>query len=433
MDYFIYLCTMRVLIVNTSEKTGGAAVAANRLMEALKNNGVKAKMLVREKETEQITVVGLPGHWHLQWHFLWERLTIYLYNHFRKDHLFEIDIANSGTDITSLPEFKEADVIHLNWINQGMLSLKDIRKIIKSGKAVVWTMHDIWPATGICHYTRGCVAYRNRCNHCQLLPNNGSDNDLSTKVFLQKKKMLDGKNVYFVTCSRWLENEAKKSNLLIGQQIHSIPNAIDTHVFQPIDKKIARQMAALPQDKRIVLFVSQRVTDKRKGMEYFMDAIRQLTEKDPVWRDHTAVAILGGHADELSQQLDLPVYPLGYVSDERRIVAIYNSADVFVLPSLEDNLPNTIMEAMACGIPCVGFRVGGIPEMIDHQQTGYVAVAGDAADLANGIRWVLDSPSYDALSHACVHKVATKYSQQSVAMRYIEVYNEALAFKHYKI
>lgn len=424
---------MRVLIVNTSEKTGGAAVAANRLMEALKNNGVKAKMLVREKETEQITVVGLPGSWRLQWHFLWERLVIFIYSHFRRDHLFEIDIANSGTDITSLPEFKEADVIHLNWINQGLLSLADIRKIIRSGKAVVWTMHDIWPATGICHYTRGCVAFHNTCCHCKLLPDNGSHRDLSTKVFEQKKRLLNDSNVFFVTCSKWLENEAKKSGLLVGQHIQNIPNAIDTRVFHPVDKKKARQIAGLPVDKHIILFVSQRVTDQRKGMDYFVSAVQQLTERHPECREQLAIAILGGHAEEVTQQLNLPVYPLGYVNEERRIVAIYNAADVFVLPSLEDNLPNTIMEAMACGVPCVGFKVGGIPEMIDHQKNGYVATFRDAADLANGIHWVLDSEQYDQLSSECVRKVTTSYSQQSVAMKYIEVYNEALAFKHYKI
>ena len=138
---------MRVLIVNTSEKTGGAAVAANRLMEALNNNGVKAKMLVRDKETSDITVVELPkGIWQ-RWNFLWERWCIFCHMHFSRKHLFEVDIANAGTDITRMREFKEADVIHLSWINQGMLSIKDIRKIIDSGKPVVWTMHDFWPAT----------------------------------------------------------------------------------------------------------------------------------------------------------------------------------------------------------------------------------------------------------------------------------------------
>ena len=147
----------------------------------------------------------------------------------------------------------------------------------------------------------------------------------------------------------------------------------------------------------------------------------------------TVIAILGGHSEQLADRLQLPVHALGYVSDERQIVNVYRAADVFVTPSLEDNLPNTIMESMACGVPCVGFRVGGIPEEIDHQKNGYVAQYRDAADLAKGIRWVLYEADYDSLSRSAVTKVAHHYSQQSVALRYTELYNEAIAQKHYKL
>ena len=151
------LLPMRVLIINTSERIGGAAIAASRLMESLKNNGIKAKMLVRDKQTDQISVVRLKSNWLQVWKFMWERIVIWSANRFRRYHLFDVDIANTGTDITSLPEFRQADVIHLHWINQGMLSLNDIRKILTSGKPVVWTMHDMWPCTGICHYARECT------------------------------------------------------------------------------------------------------------------------------------------------------------------------------------------------------------------------------------------------------------------------------------
>ena len=424
---------MKVLIVNTSERTGGAAVAANRLMKALNNSGVKAKMLVRDKSSSNLTVVGLPKSPMKTWHFLWERFVVFCHLHFTKQHLFEIDIANAGTDITQLREFQEADVIHLHWINQGMLSLKDIRKILRSGKPVVWTMHDIWPATAICHYTRGCGYFKTMCNQCQLLPGGGSKNDLSTSLWNQKQKILDEHHISFVACSKWLEGEAQKSALLKGQHICSIPNPIDPHIYQPQNKQESRKRLNLPHDKRIILFVSQRVTDSRKGMAYFTDAISHIAEQHPELREHTVIAILGGHSEDVAPQLALPVYPLGYVNDEKRIVDVYNAADVFVLPSLEDNLPNTIMEAMACGVPCVGFRVGGIPEMIDHQQNGYVARFRDAEDLATGISWVLNHADYAQLSHQAVHKVNISYSQRSVASKYIEVYNQAMAYKHYKI
>ena len=424
---------MRVLIVNTSEKTGGAAVAANRLMEALNNNGVKAKMLVGEKLTDQITVVPLSGKWTRKWHFMRERLAIFLKLHFRREHLFEIDIANSGSDITRLEEFREADVIHLNWINQGMLSLKSIRKILRSGKPVVWTMHDLWPATGICHYARTCSAFRTTCHNCPLLPLNGSADDLSHRVWERKRKLYHASNIHFVACSRWLEGQAKQSALLTGQRVSAIPNPIDTRVFRPADRSEARLKAGLPAAGRIVLFVSQKVTDGRKGMDYFVEAVNRLATEHPEIKADTAVAVLGGNSELVCSKLALKSYPLGYVTDERTIVSIYNSADVYVLPSLEDNLPNTIMEAMACGVPCVGFRVGGIPEMIEHRRTGYLANFKDAADLAEGMRWTLLEANRDELRQAALKKVVHSYSQQSVAARYIEVYNELIALKHYII
>lgn len=424
---------MRVLIVNTSERTGGAAVAANRLMDALNNNGVKAKMLVRDKVSDDITVVGLKGNLSKRFHFLWERWCVYCKLHFHREHLFEMDIANSGFDITKLPEFKEADVIHLAWINQGFLSLKSIRKILKSGKPVVWTMHDLWPAAGICHYSRGCMAFKGMCRNCRLLPGGGSSNDLSTKLFRRKQKLYKGSGIHFVTCSKWLGEQARQSALLTGLHLETIPNPIDVKLYQPKDKKEARLRSTLPEDKRIILFVSQRVTDKRKGMAYFVEALNKLVATHPEVKANTVVAILGGHSDELVPQLPLPAYSLGFVTNEREIIDIYNSADVFVLPSLEDNLPNTIMEAMACGVPSVGFKVGGIPEMIDHLKNGYVAKYQDSDDLANGIHWILDEADKEELKKQCVQKVMSNYSQRTVAMKYIEVYNQVLAFKHYKI
>lgn len=420
---------MRVLIINTSERAGGAAVASRRLKEALNNNGVKAKMLVARKETDDITVVELPGKWRQRFHFLWERWCVFWHLRFQRTHLFELDLANAGSDITSLPEFKEADVIQLEWINQGMLSLKSIRKILRSGKPVVWTMHDLWPATGICHVTLGCRAYIGGCRTCKYLPRHHEPEDLSTRVFSRKKALYHHSNIHFVACSKWLGAQARQSGLLAGLSVDSIPNPIDTRVYMKKDKRDARMRCSLPVDKRVILFVSQRVTLERKGIAYFAEAVGRLVAQRPSMRDDTVIAILGGHADEVADRLSLSSFPLGYVSDERQIVEVYNSADVFVMPSLDENLPNTIMEAMACGVPCVGFKVGGIPEMIDHGQNGYIAKYRDADDLAAGIRWVLDNADYGALSAAAVSKVRRAYSQQSVAMRYIEVYNQALAFK----
>ncbi len=425
---------MRVLIVNTSERTGGAAVAANRLMETLNNNGVKAKMLVRDKETEDLTVVKACGKLRGRMAFLWERWCIFCHLRFSKDHLFDIDTANAGIDITRLREFKEADVIHLHWINQGMLSLRGIRSILNSGKPVVWTMHDIWPATGICHISLGCRRFVSSCSNCFYLPGKGGPNDLSHKVWMRKRQLYKNpNNIYFVACSRWLEGEARRSPLLSGLNVTSIPNPIDPRVFFPGDKTEARRRLNLPDDKRLVCFISQRVTNVNKGISYLMEACDKLAADSPELSSGMEIVILGGHAEELAGNFKFPVCPLGYISDPKKIAMVYNAVDLFVLPSLSENLPNTIMEALACGVPCVGFNVGGIPEMIDHRKNGYVAEYKNADDLAEGIRWVLEEADPEELRRNALHKVSSNYAPQRVAMKYIEVYNQAMAYRNYKL
>lgn len=415
---------MRVLIINTSERIGGAAIAANRLMDALKNNGIKAKMLVRDKQTEQISVVGLKKSWWRVWQFIWERVIIWKANKFKKHNLFEVDIANTGTDITSLPEFKQADVIHLHWINQGMLALTDIRRIIDSGKPIVWTMHDMWPCTGICHHARQCDKYQQECKNCPYLLNGGSPKDLSNKVFLQKKDLYKNSSIVFVTCSQWLKGQAEKSALLDKHTVINIPNPININLFKPRNKQEARTRCNFPADKRIILFGAAKPTDKRKGVDYFIESCNLLVQKHPELKDQIGIAIYGKQSEQIVPLLPFETYDLKYISSEKELVNVYNAIDLYATPSLEENLPNTIMEAMACGVPCVGFNVGGIPEMIDHLHNGYVAEYKSAEDFANGIYWTLTEGEYDMLSEEASRKVTACYSEGTIAKKYIEVYNK---------
>lgn len=416
---------MRVLLINTSERIGGAAVAASRLMEALKNNGIKAKLLVRDKQTDQITVVSLRYDWRMVWKFVWERIVIWAANRFRRNNLFAVDIANTGTDITSLPEFQQADVIHLHWINQGMLSLKNIGKILASGKPVVWTMHDMWPCTGICHHARTCERYRQECRNCPFLYGNGGKKDLSNRTFRKKQKLYQGGHIHFVTCSRWLEEQARQSALLTGHTVTCIPNPINTNLFKPHNKQEARRKCRLPQNGRFVLFGSVKITDKRKGIDYLVESCKLLAKNHPELRTDLGVVVFGKESQQLANLLPFKVFPLDFVSNEHQLVDIYNAVDLFVTPSLEENLPNMIMEAMACGIPCVGFNVGGIPEMIDHLHNGYVAQYKSAEDFANGIYWTLTDPDYPSLAEQACRKAVSHYSENAIAKKYIDLYNKA--------
>ena len=415
---------MRVLIVNTSERIGGAAIAAGRLVEALKNNGIKAKMLVREKQTDRLSVIELKRNWWRVWQFIWERILIWKENRFKKHNLFAVDIANTGTDITVLPEFQAADIIHLHWINQGMLSLNDIRKILLSGKPVVWTMHDMWPCTGICHHARECDKYHQECHHCPYIYKGGGKKDLSNQVFKKKKEIYQSAPVTFVTCSRWLKERAGQSALLNGHTIVDIPNPISTGLFKPQNSLAARNKMELPTDKKLILFGSVKVTDKRKGIDYFVESCKLLAEMHPELKEELGVVVYGKNSEQLKPLIPFQVYALDYISNEKDLVNIYNAVDLYVTPSLEENLPTTIMEAMACGVPCVGFNVGGIPEMIDHLHNGYVAEYRSAEDLANGIFWTLSESEYQSLSEEACRKAVSNYSESIVAKKYIDIYNK---------
>lgn len=418
---------MRVLIINTSERTGGAAIAANRLMESLNNNGVKAKMLVRDKQTERMTVSNIRSSWLLPMKFVWERFIIWACNGFRKRNIFQVDIANTGTDITQTYEFQQADIIHLHWVNQGFLSLTDLKKILQAGKPVVITLHDMWYFTGICHYSAGCQQYETQCTKCPLLTNGGWFANLAQRVYDSKLTLYKERQIAFVGCSQWITSLAESSLLTHGHYVTSIPNAINTNMFKPADKLAARRKHGLPTNGlRLILFSSQRITDERKGFKYLAEACNIIKQRNPELAENVAVVVVGSESEKVKKMLSLSVYPIDFVSSEQEITELYNAVDLFLTPSLQDNLPNAIVEAMACGTPCVGFRTGGIPEMIDHKQNGYVANYTDADDLAYGIEWCLDPTRYDELCTAAHTKAVHTYSEDRVARRYTEVYERML-------
>ncbi len=416
-----------VLIVSTSQRIGGAALAANRLLEALNFVGINAKMLVRDRQTQDEKVKQVSSSRFRKKYFLLERLKIFFNLRLSKKHLFEIDIANVGFDITTLEEFKKADIIHLHWINQGMLSLEGIEKILSLNKPVVWTMHDMWPFTAICHYPIECKKFSSQCMDCKFLPSKRDGKDLSFKVWEKKKKLFSHFNkIHFVACSEWLKKEAKKSSLLSSSDVRVIPNPINLSEFFPQDKKEARQRLGLPKDKKLILFVAQRATNKIKGMDYLIEACQRLSKDHPATLNDTAVVILGSSAEELAAYFPFEVCPLGYVSQKQKLLDAYSSSDVYVLPSLADNLPNTIMEAMTCGVPSVGFDIGGIPEMIDHKKNGYIAKYRDSEDLFQGIWWVLSNKNYEELREEALKKVSSNYSLEKVASSYNELYESIL-------
>lgn len=415
---------MKVVIINTSERRGGAAVAAGRLAKALFRNGVSVNMLVREKQSADSNVVSVNTNAIVRFanlfRFYWERLVIFLFNHLNRKDLFCVSIANVGKDISRHPLVSNADIIHLHWVNQGFLSMQDIRKLVESGKPIVWTMHDMWPCTGICHHARECEKYQEKCGSCFFL-HSKSGQDLSTYVFKKKEQIYNKADISFVGCSNWLANRARQSRLLHGQSILSIPNTLDMTIFHRQDRRKARQELGLPEDKQLLLFGALNVTDERKGVFYLIEALKKIRHQGNI-----ELVVFGQIKEDIRDILPVRVHPMGYLTEEKKIALLYNAVDLFVTSSLEENLPNTIMESMACGTPCVGFNIGGTPEMIDHLQNGYVAEYKDVEDLSWGIKWILDNERYDELSELCIKKVQSAYSGEVIAHKYISLYKEVL-------
>ncbi len=418
---------MKVLLINTSERTGGAALAASRLMDALNHNGVQCKMLVRDRQSYRSTVALLPDSPLHRLYFLWERFVVWCANGFRKQGIFGVDIANAGTDVTCLPEFREADVIHLHWVNQGFLSLNGLQKILRSGKPVVWTLHDMWPFTAICHYADTCNKYVTACHHCPQLHGVSPLGDMASRVFIRKRRLLDtASNLHFVACSKWLQSLASRSRLAGNHPVFSIPNAINTTLFRSGTPEKGRWIFQFPADRKLLLFGAQKVTDERKGITFLAEALKILAQKNPPLAATIDVVVIGGKADTLRDLFShYPLHAVGYLSEESRIATLYQAVDAYVSPSLQDNLPNTIVEATACGIPCIAFGVGGIPEMIAHRRTGYVATPRDAADLAEGIAFVLaDEERRRQLGREAAQYAKQTYAEHVVAMQHIQLYNQ---------
>ena len=418
---------MRVLLVNTSEHTGGAAIAASRLMKALHSQGVEAEMLVNKRESENTKVHAIPGKVLQKIRFVAERLGIVWANRGSRKNLFAIDPATHGADITRLPQFQQADIVHLHWFNQGMLSLGDVEKILQSGKPVVWTMHDMWPVTGVCHQAGACERWLTGCGHCPLLRGGGGAEDLSVKTYERKRKTYGSAPMTFVACSDWLAEIARRAPLLKGCPVHSIPNPIDTEFFVSQDKVKARQALGLPLDKKILLFVAYKATDPNKGIQYLRQALEQLHESDGAWTEQLAVVPVGREASTLQGTFPCALYPQEYVSSEETMRMLYDAADVLLMPTLMDNLPNTVVEAMACSTPCVAFNVGGLPQMITPGVDGYLARYKDASDLAQGIRAVLSSANYPEMATAAREKAVNTYSEAAVAQRFIALYENLLS------
>ena len=412
---------MRVLHVVHTDSDGGGAIGAYRLHQAMLSQEVDSKMLVIRKRRHDKTVIRAA--------FL-VRLLVKIgrtagvqllklqrsrNTNFRSLNLFPTGIHRQINNY-------KPDIVQFHWVNRNTISIREITRI---NAPVVWKLPDMWAFCGSEHYLLPGSQERYRQGYSRanrLLGDVGLDID----KWVWRYKQWAWRNATFAVAapSKWLAKCASDSVLFGQRKIVNIANPIDLDRFQPLKQKNdARIILGLPQDKKLILFGSYFAkTDSRKGYHHLQEALELLGDADS--KEYELVVF--GTVEEGMQDIHgIRAHMLGTITDERLLIAVYIAADVMVLPTEADNLPNTIQEATACGTPCVGFNIGGMPDMVAHKDTGYLATPFDAAELAEGLKWVLANTG-DNMTGRVRDKACVLFSQKDRVADYIDLYNEMI-------
>ncbi len=419
---------MKIALICKSDSTGGAAVVTFRLMNALRANGMDARMIVTEKKSGSPHVIEAASQNKSLVPFLAERLRIFAGNGFNRKTLFRIDTASDGLPLHRIPFVREADVICLNWVNQGVVSLKGIRKLAALGKPLVWTMHDMWNMTGICHHAGYCQKFlgpRGECGDCPLLEHKASKNDLSHKVWQHKRNLYDSVNINFVAVSTWLADTARKSSLMHDSDISVIPNAFDTTTISLPTKTAVSDN----RDSARIIFGAARIDDPVKNHHTLVEATKILADKYPQEAKRLELVTFGSLKDpDALKGVAIRHTHLGRISPEE-IRDIYESGSVVVSTSEWETLPGTLIEGQAWGCVPVALDHGGQPDIIDHLSTGYLAPWSDnrkenALRIAEGILWGINNRN--SVIQIMQQSVIEKFAENTVAEKYIRLFRKLL-------
>lgn len=418
---------MKIVIINKSDATGGAAIVSCRLMEALRAQGADARMLVAEKLTDSPFVELAASPRAIKKAFLKERLKIFVANGFNRSTLFKIDTAAEGLPLWRHPLVKEADAVLLNWVNQGMLSLDGVRKIAEMGKPTVWTMHDMWCMTGICHHAGECHGFRATCGHCPLLGKKRGEFDLSFQTWKRKIALYaDVPGLKFVAVSRWLAGKARESSLLKERDVSVIPNTFTLpEASEPSPREEGRPIR--------ILFGAARIDDPIKNLPALIAMTASLRAKYPHLADNVELVTFGNVKNpEALKGIAVKHRHLGMVRGEENLRKIYEEGDILVSSSSYETLPGTLVEAQAYGCIPVSFDQGGQRDITEHLHTGYIAqysddVAEAGERLAEGVNWaanvVADTMRLSEMKRLMRKSVASRFSPAAIAQAYLQLIN----------
>ena len=411
---------MEILHVSHSNDDGGAARAAFRILQAQRSVGLNSVMLVNDSQSQD-EIIRSPRTTAAR--FARRLLSRYV------DAALARLQSNSNTNLHSPAFFSaikikeinssSADIVNLHWTCGGMLSVFAISKI---KKPVVWTLHDMWAFSGTEHYDAGNQRWINGYkSHSKSNDHRGIDLD---RLVWKLKKLLWNKSIWIVTPSHWLEQSVYASELMCDWPVESILNPIDIDEWKMESKQVSRSLLGIPQGGKIILFGAiGGMKDSRKGFDLLVDAIEELHSRIPEF----SIVVFGQPHSTLIPELGDKLIFLGNLKDDLSLRLAYSAADVFVIPSRQDNLPNTGIEAMACGTPVVAFDVGGMSEIVEHRVTGYLAEPFNSKDLALGIEWTLSENELDLLSIRCRARAEQFFNYDLIGKKYKKLYEKVFA------
>ncbi len=418
---------MNVLHINQSDIAGGAAIAGYRLHQGLLAQGMDSRLLVGQVQTNSDRVAPVPRKDRT------EKLLAHINESFGLKYLNHI----SSFNISQHPFFKDADVLnfhnlHKDYFNYLAIPLLTEHKpafnylaipLLTEHKPAVFTLHDMWSFTGHCAYSYDCERWKTGCGKCPYpytYPKIQTDN---THIEWQLKNWVySGSNLSIVTPSNWLTEQVKQS-MLNRFPIHHIPYGIDTEAYYPLDHEQCQFVLGIPSSKRVLMFGAEELKDSRKGGDLLLKALQNLPES---LKAETMLITFGKGSEAISNTVGMQTLNLGYVDSDRLKSIAYSAADLFIFPTRADNLPLVLQESMACGTPMISFKIGGVPDLVRHGITGYLAAPEDADDFCHGIVELLeDQRLCDRMSQNCRAIALKEYPLELQAKRYIDLYYQA--------
>lgn len=425
---------MKILLINTNDTGGGAAIAAVRLVTALNQNGIFARLAVKNKEISNPYVIELPQKKHSIFYKLIKKIISYLSMLFfpitkRLPKIIKFETSNeilhsknyiTETDINWINN-SDFDLINLHWITNA-IGIKEIPKITKP---IIWTMHDTWPFCGAEHYPNVLENdERYKSNYTKdNKPATTKGTDLCRKVWETKKKYLSNQNIYFISPSNWECECLKDSSLFHDKKCFVIPNVIPASDYRKIENKNEIRIAlGIPENKIILGFgAAYGINNPRsvKGSFYLLKALEELKNKDDYY-----LVIFGNANEEFTSKIAIKYFNSGFISNTKILSMLYNSCDVFICPSLVENLPNTCLESIFCGVPVVAFNAGGTKDIVVHKETGYLATPYKTNELVDGIEWCVNNQKQ--LSDNCIKKAVNDFNEKDVIKKYIQAYSTVL-------